>query len=215
MLPRSRGEALLLCSPIYFSGIQCRRGHLANRRTQCGTCVECERVVSRIYRDKNKETLREKAAKRINDNLLLHHSRRREVNKRYRMRHQDRVKKSEELYKSKNPERWKSFRVNWHKNHPLERKAIKQRRRARALLADGRWAAKDITDILVRQDGRCYWCCAKSDRMEVDHIIPMARGGSNWPSNLCLACRPCNRRKSSKMPMDFICDYLFRSAVNS
>lgn len=33
---------------------------------------------------------------------------------------------------------------------------------------------------------------------EVDHIIPCAKGGSNDPDNLCLACGPCNRRKAKR-----------------
>jgi len=33
----------------------------------------------------------------------------------------------------------------------------------------------------------------------VDHIIPLARGGTDTPDNLALACFHCNRRKSQKL----------------
>ena len=31
----------------------------------------------------------------------------------------------------------------------------------------------------------------------IDHVKPIARGGSNWPANLRPACTPCNSRKGT------------------
>ena len=31
---------------------------------------------------------------------------------------------------------------------------------------------------------------------EIDHVIPICRGGNNEIENLKLSCRPCNRRKN-------------------
>lgn len=36
---------------------------------------------------------------------------------------------------------------------------------------------------------------------ELDHIEPLARGGSSWPRNLQLLCQPCNRRKQAQDPL--------------
>jgi hypothetical protein len=36
-------------------------------------------------------------------------------------------------------------------------------------------------------------------RLEIEHIIPIAKGGSNDESNLWLACPICNRYKSDKI----------------
>ena len=33
--------------------------------------------------------------------------------------------------------------------------------------------------------------------LEVEHIVPKSRGGSNKVSNLCIACVPCNQAKSN------------------
>jgi hypothetical protein len=33
----------------------------------------------------------------------------------------------------------------------------------------------------------------------IDHVVPLARGGSNDPDNLALACPHCNRRKSESV----------------
>lgn len=45
--------------------------------------------------------------------------------------------------------------------------------------------------------GRC-WMCFKPAR-QWDHVIPLALGGSNWPSNLRPACAPCNQSKGAKI----------------
>jgi 5-methylcytosine-specific restriction endonuclease McrA len=34
-----------------------------------------------------------------------------------------------------------------------------------------------------------------SDVATVDHVVPLARGGTDHPSNLVVACRPCNMKK--------------------
>ncbi len=44
--------------------------------------------------------------------------------------------------------------------------------------------------------GRCWMCSADAD--SIDHVIPLARGGTNWPSNLRPACRRCNSAKGAR-----------------
>ena len=48
--------------------------------------------------------------------------------------------------------------------------------------------------ILLRGKGRCMKCGSKKN-LEIDHVVPLARGGSNRLENLQLLCRDCNRMK--------------------
>ena len=48
--------------------------------------------------------------------------------------------------------------------------------------------------ILLRGKGRCMKCGSR-ENLEIDHVVPLARGGSNRLENLQLLCRDCNRRK--------------------
>jgi hypothetical protein len=57
---------------------------------------------------------------------------------------------------------------------------------------DGRWKKLRIT-ILNRDGWTCTYCGGVAN--EVDHIIPLKRGGSDDPDNLTSACRTCNARK--------------------
>jgi 5-methylcytosine-specific restriction endonuclease McrA len=45
-----------------------------------------------------------------------------------------------------------------------------------------------------RDQGRCVQCGSR-ERLEFDHIIPVARGGGNTARNLQLLCESCNRSK--------------------
>ena len=48
---------------------------------------------------------------------------------------------------------------------------------------------------------RCAYCHTPIESFQkchMDHVIPLARGGSKWPSNLVPACKKCNLRKGVK-----------------
>jgi 5-methylcytosine-specific restriction endonuclease McrA len=47
----------------------------------------------------------------------------------------------------------------------------------------------DIKALLISQGGLCNACkCDISTSYHVDHVIALARGGTNWPDNLQLLC---------------------------
>lgn len=49
--------------------------------------------------------------------------------------------------------------------------------------------------LVFQRDGHLCRRCGSGRFPEVDHVIPLAKGGSNDPSNLQVLCRSCNRRK--------------------
>jgi len=53
--------------------------------------------------------------------------------------------------------------------------------------------------IFERDDYTCRYCGVRGGRLEIDHVIPISRGGSNHEDNLATACMPCNRRKKDKV----------------
>ena len=55
---------------------------------------------------------------------------------------------------------------------------------------------REIREYLLELTGRkCAYCGNKRVRLHVEHILPKARGGSNRPDNLTMACQPCNEMK--------------------
>jgi hypothetical protein len=52
--------------------------------------------------------------------------------------------------------------------------------------------------VIVRDGGRCRQC-GSARNLEVDHIVPLSRGGDSEDCNLQTLCRRCNRRKWKKL----------------
>lgn len=54
----------------------------------------------------------------------------------------------------------------------------------------------EVREYLLNKWGRkCTYCSIESVPLQVEHVIPKAKGGSNRISNLCLACDKCNKSK--------------------
>lgn len=53
---------------------------------------------------------------------------------------------------------------------------------------------------LIQRDGeRCVYC-TETKSLVVDHMTPIALGGTDHPDNLALACKPCNSGKAGRTP---------------
>lgn len=57
-------------------------------------------------------------------------------------------------------------------------------------------------EVLRRDNHSCRYCGATAPdvKLTVDHVVPLALGGSDEPSNLVAACSACNSGKSSTSP---------------
>lgn len=55
-------------------------------------------------------------------------------------------------------------------------------------------------EILRRDQHTCRYCRSTDNPLTVDHVIPVALGGTDTPDNLVAACRDCNAGKSSAAP---------------
>lgn len=69
----------------------------------------------------------------------------------------------------------------------------------------GTLAGYEVREYLLEKWHRtCAYCGATQVPLEIEHLVPRARGGSDRVSNLTLACRPCNQRKGSRSLEDFL-----------
>ena len=60
--------------------------------------------------------------------------------------------------------------------------------------------------ILQREGGRCFYCRRRLRAREwtLDHVVPVARGGSDHASNLVACCSQCNWEKALTPAEDFL-----------
>lgn len=81
---------------------------------------------------------------------------------------------------------------DWHGGHPS--------RKVRNLMRS-KWESmsRRIRPIILEQDDFTCQICGDTDGpLEIDHIVPLALGGTNDIENLQVLCRSCNRRKGAK-----------------
>lgn len=55
-------------------------------------------------------------------------------------------------------------------------------------------------EVLRRDNYVCRYCRSTDNPLTVDHVTPVALGGTDDPSNLVAACRDCNAGKASSSP---------------
>lgn len=63
--------------------------------------------------------------------------------------------------------------------------------------------SKQVAEFVrLRADNRCEYCLSHQDftmgLLQIDHVWPVAKGGTDDEQNLCLACEMCNEHKWQK-----------------
>lgn len=68
----------------------------------------------------------------------------------------------------------------------------------------GTLAGYEVRQYLLEKWGRrCAYCGATGVGLQIEHIVPRARGGSDRVSNLTLACQGCNQKKGTQTAEEF------------
>ncbi len=63
----------------------------------------------------------------------------------------------------------------------------------------------EVREYLLEKFNRtCAYCGIQDVPLEVEHIVPKSKGGSNRISNLTIACVPCNQAKSNSDIKNFL-----------
>lgn len=193
--------------------------------TPLKTCTKCGQALplTAFYRDKSKrdglhpkckachrayhEANQERIAARMRAYVAANRETIRESKRAWWSANRERVRARQRAYKAANREHLSAQERARYAADPLtpeKVRAMNQRRRARIRRAEGAHGIADIRAQFDRQKGRCYWCGKKvGDTYHVDHIVPLSRGGSNWPENLVIACSTCNRSKGNKLPHEW------------
>ncbi len=69
----------------------------------------------------------------------------------------------------------------------------------------GELAGYEVREYLLNKwDRKCSYCSVENVPLQVEHIQPKAKGGTNRISNLCLACDKCNKAKGTRNIKDFL-----------
>jgi len=90
---------------------------------------------------------------------------------------------------------------------PVEPDALRRERaRSRELRRSPWWKRRVAAGV-------CFYCRGRVGRLALtmDHVVPLGRGGRSVRGNVVPACKDCNTRKKSMLPVEWQ-DYLDRLA---
>ena len=200
-----------------------RHGSRAERYTSNSMCISCE--TERYWNDpeKHRKSGRErywadpeKGRAKAQTWRKNNRDKVRESKRRYRETNPEKVRKQKQNDYAKNyekyherghkrywtnPEEYRERQRYYNKTNPAMLKASNANRTARKYGAPGIIAEQDVCSKWHSQQHKCFYCGTKFDRLndaELDHIVAFAKGGTNFPSNICIACHDCNQSKRAK-----------------
>lgn len=132
-----------------------------------------------------------------------------EYNKKYYATHKEEDRERGRRWQENNKAKVSARQRRWKANHPEEARAREKANTARRRSANGSFTARDVRlQIKAQTDKKgvlhCWWCDKPiKDKYHVDHRIPIKKGGSNNPGNICIAHVKCNLSKGAKLPHEW------------
>jgi hypothetical protein len=194
------------------------KGGLFGVRSKCKPCCA---VAARDYRNRNPQKVIEYNAKYRADNpeKVAHHSRLfRERNPDYAKAYHAEHRESENLRgriaywrdpvkqavrkkkaRQENPEKFREKNRRYAQNNV--QKLNEKSARRRALKAKAVTYKVSKKEIWLLYNSPCFYCGKPSQTIE--HVMPIARGGTHGIGNLVPSCGPCNYSKADKTVMEW------------
>lgn len=159
-------------------------GKRAGLRSQCRACMNHAHA---IWYSANSEKCRLSGAK-------------------WAAANKDKEKASDAKYRAANPEKFRAAVAKWAAENHESLRIKSQNRRAMKHAAGGK-LSKGLADKLFHlQRGKCACGCKQplGTNYHLDHIMPLALGGSNTDDNIQLLTATCNTSKGAKNPVEFM-----------
>lgn len=172
----------------YSTGEPCRNGHMCERYVHNGNCVECRAACQIRFHETHPGASAEIARRHRAKSPESH----RRASIKWAKAHPENVRKNMKATFERNPELWRKRKVAYAQNYQATKRAN-----------GGQFTDADIDAIFTAQDGKCAGCSERK-KLEIDHIMPVSRGGSNDRSNLQLLCRRCNASKGAKTMAEWL-----------
>lgn len=120
----------------------------------------------------------------------------------------DRIREKTREYRKNNKQAIAELMRKWSAASLDKRSSYERNRNAIKKNSSGSHTAAEIKLIFESQRGLCASCPNKlfrsgKNKFHVDHIMPLAKGGTNDRYNLQCLCPTCNMRKHAKDPFDW------------
>jgi 5-methylcytosine-specific restriction endonuclease McrA len=117
---------------------------------------------------------------------------------------QDKILDRKVVYQIENNEAIMEYKREYAKENRDKIREISRACAHKRRASHGKLTVMDVREIKQAAEGKCCYCKHPADILELEHFIPLSRGGINAKENCGMACRPCNRRKGAKTVYEFV-----------
>jgi len=151
----------------------CKACNAETDRYKDGRCIPCRHRYSAKWEAQNRDVVNAKS-------------------RRWNERNAEAKRATNAAYRAKNQEKINERRKEKRAADP----SIERNKSAKRRSANGKLPSNIIELLLEKQNGMCA-CCGLplSGSFHLDHIMPLARGGSNTEDNVHLLLPKCNQQK--------------------
>lgn len=119
---------------------------------------------------------------------------------RWRKRHPERDRETTERWRRDHMDQARATQRAWQAANPVRFREKNGRRRARQRTQTFTgFTAAYMASVYAELAGKPCFYCGGTERITVDHVVPLARGGLHHPDNLVPACLRCNSSKGAKL----------------
>lgn len=176
-------------------------------------CRICQAALSSAWNKANKERYRENDRARYSRNPEKRKAVMQEIRDRDRDAHRTKMRGWSKAAYHRDPAKHRELVASWASRNPDKAKACRDHsnlmRRGRVNGAHGTHTKAERACIYDSYLGRCAYCFNVS-AADFDHVVPLARGGTNDIGNLVPACEKCNASKGAKSLLQFM---MYRKAA--
>lgn len=125
------------------------------------------------------------------------------VSRAYSKENREKINEVTRTRRASNPEKYRKIAKEMRCLHRERFRAEWRLKNARRRGAEGKCSVTEWEEIIERQNRQCNACRRDDLPLTLDHIIPITRGGTNWPDNIQGLCLSCNIRKYNSTMDEF------------
>lgn len=154
-------------------------------------CKKCNYVRAKKWHEEHPERVAEHKRNHYLNNL----ERYKQITARWNFEHKEKHMESHRKWLKNNPEKARAVRTRY-----------ENKRRAWENNCEDKVTTNELNELIKNSNNICFWCDKEipQNKLHLDHIYPLSRGGMNNIYNIVISCEYCNKRKADKNPEKFI-----------